>query len=112
VAGDRALATFAHVLSASIRRYDMTCRFGGDEFIVLFPDCDAVDATLRLDQLRIKLASTVSDTPAPTFTAGIATCPEESSSWDELFEVADRHLRDGKKNRARALGRATLSNRG
>jgi two-component system cell cycle response regulator len=112
VAGDRALATFARVLHSSIRRYDTTCRFGGDEFIVLFPDCDAVDATLRLDQLRIELASTVSDTPVPTFTAGIATCPKEGASWDELFEVADRHLRDGKTNRARALGRATLSSRG
>jgi two-component system cell cycle response regulator len=112
VAGDRALATFARALHASIRRYDTTCRFGGDEFIVLFPDCTAVDATLRLDRLRVGLASTVSDTPVPTFTAGIATCPEDGASWDELFEVADRRLRDGKDDRARSLGRPTLSNRG
>jgi two-component system cell cycle response regulator len=111
-AGDRVLASFAHVLSSSFRSYDMTCRFGGDEFIVLFPDCDAGQAALRLDELRRRLTGIVSDPPVPGFTAGIATCPQDGTSWGELFESADSKLRERKDSRARGLGRSMVSPRG
>jgi diguanylate cyclase (GGDEF)-like protein len=104
-AGDRALTTFAGVMSSSFRSYDTICRFGGDEFIVLFPDCDRGQATLRLDELRRRLAVVVSDPPLPGFTVGIATCPGDGTSWDELFETADRRLLEGKQTRFRELGR-------
>jgi two-component system cell cycle response regulator len=111
-AGDRVLARFANVLSSSVRSYDTTCRFGGDEFIVLFPDCDAGQAALRLDELRGKLASIASEPPVPGFTAGIATCPHEGTSWGELFEAADSKLRKRKESRARGRGPTTVSPRG
>src|SRR5439155_24943533 len=37
--GDRVLAAFARALRSDLRAYDLVCRFGGDEFVVLFPDC-------------------------------------------------------------------------
>jgi diguanylate cyclase (GGDEF)-like protein len=102
-AGDRALAAFAHVLRASLREYDMTCRFGGDEFIALFPDCDAIGAEAALSQVRVKVALADSASPRITFCAGIAECPGDGISWTDLFEVADRNVRQAKaggRNRA------------
>lgn len=98
-AGDRVLAAFSRALSGSFRSYDAVCRFGGDEFVISFPDCDAEHATVRLDELRRKLAGIVSDPALPTFTAGVATCPRDGVSWDELFEVADGNLRRAKQLR-------------
>jgi diguanylate cyclase (GGDEF)-like protein len=98
-AGDRVLAAFAGVLRSTFRSYDTICRFGGDEFIVLFPDCDRGQATLRLDELRKRLAVVGSDPPFPGFTAGVATCPGDGTSWEELFETADRKLREGKQRK-------------
>ncbi len=95
-AGDRTLAAFAGSLSASFRSYDTTCRFGGDEFVVLFPSCDAACAAARLNHLRTKLAGTAWNPPCPTFSAGIAVSPADGASWDELFEVADRRLLEAK----------------
>jgi diguanylate cyclase (GGDEF)-like protein len=108
-AGDRALTAFARVLRSGLRSYDTVCRFGGDEFVVLFPDCDRGQATLRLDELRDRLAVVLSDPPFPGFTAGIATCPGDSTSWEELFEMADCRLREGKQRRALELGRTAPS---
>jgi len=38
--GDRALKKIAEVLNACIRPLDLICRYGGDEFALLIPDCD------------------------------------------------------------------------
>src|SRR5438128_10283073 len=51
-AGDRALRAFAHALRTGLRSYDLVCRFGGDEFVVLFPDCSAAGARVALSQFR------------------------------------------------------------
>ncbi len=110
-AGDRALSAFAGTLRSSFRTYDTICRFGGDEFVVLFPDCDRGQAALRFDELRGRLAAVVSDPPLPSFTAGIASCPEDGTTWEDLFETADRKLREGKRRRSRELGRSAFLRR-
>jgi two-component system cell cycle response regulator len=102
--GDRALAAFAGVLRSTFRSYDTICRFGGDEFIVLFPDCDRGQAILRLDELDKRLAVVGSDPLLPRFTAGVASCPGDGTSWKELFETADRKLREGKQLKIRSRG--------
>jgi diguanylate cyclase (GGDEF)-like protein len=96
-AGDRALAAFGRVLRSGLRLYDVACRFGGDEFVVLFPDCNAQGATAALTKLRSERAWVLSDLPAVTFSAGIAQFPDDGRSWAEIFEVADRNLRSAKR---------------
>jgi diguanylate cyclase (GGDEF)-like protein len=95
--GDRALVAFARALRADLRAYDLVCRFGGDEFVVLFPDCGAVGAAAALGKLRARRTWALSDFPVATFSAGIAQFPDDGHSLTELFEVADRNVRRAKQ---------------
>jgi diguanylate cyclase (GGDEF)-like protein len=109
-AGDRALASFAQELRTSLREYDLTCRFGGDEFVLVLPDCGAQRAHARLAQFRSERARNREGTPPVTFSAGIAECPRDGVSWAELFEVADRAIRRAKEGgRNRTIDGSTVA---
>ncbi|NLY74044.1 MAG: sensor domain-containing diguanylate cyclase [Firmicutes bacterium] len=58
-AGDRLLAEFADLIKKSIREYDMACRFGGEEFIILLPQTDLESALSLAERLREKTAATL-----------------------------------------------------
>ncbi len=104
-AGDRALAAFRRSLRRDLRAYDVPCRFGGDEFVVLFPDCDAAGAHAALAKLRRNGGWFVPGLPAVTFSAGIAQFPDDGDSWAALFDVADRNTLFAKKGgRNRTIG--------
>lgn len=90
VAGDRALVAFAAALRRDLRAYDVVCRFGGDEFVVLFPDCDGTRAQTALNQLRGRAGWSVPGLPLVSFSAGIAQFPDDGEVWSRLFDVADR----------------------
>lgn len=51
-AGDHVLSTLATVMGRSIRALDMGFRYGGEEFTVLLPECDAAGAYSIADRLR------------------------------------------------------------
>ena len=89
-AGDRALVAFAAALRRDLRAYDVVCRFGGDEFVVLFPDCDGTRAQTALNQLRARAGWSVPGLPLVSFSAGIAQFPDDGEIWSRLFDVADR----------------------
>jgi diguanylate cyclase (GGDEF)-like protein len=86
--GDRALRLFAETLRRSMRRDDLACRYGGEEFAVVLPQTTPTDTLDVLERVRAGLRSAVSAGAAPTFTAsfGIAL----SSSYADLDEVVAR----------------------
>ncbi len=96
--GDRALRAFGRALSTGLRSYDLVCRFGGDEFVVLFPDCDAGGARTALSKFRSRRSWALADLPVVTFSAGIAEFPRDGSLLEELFEAADKNLRLAKQS--------------
>ena len=51
-AGDEVIRQSANRLRRNLRIYDAVGRYGGDEFLLLLPDCDAVEARIIAERLR------------------------------------------------------------
>ena len=98
-AGDRALRLFSRVLTASVRPEDVVCRYGGEEFVVLLPGCDAQAGVRAMERLRENLALAVSGGSVPAFTCSFGvTDSNVGRSLGELVEVADAALLSAKRD--------------
>jgi diguanylate cyclase (GGDEF)-like protein len=56
--GNRALIHVAHLISLAVRKLDMACRFGGEEFVVILPATDLGQAAVVAERLREMVEST------------------------------------------------------
>jgi diguanylate cyclase (GGDEF)-like protein len=104
--GDAVLIRFATALTQTVRRSDVVCRHGGEEFVVVMPDIghDGARATLqRLLESCQSLAAKGSDLPVCTFSAGLAEFPVHGGTLDQLLTRADHAL-----YAAKASGRARI----
>jgi diguanylate cyclase (GGDEF)-like protein len=70
-AGDRALRHFSTVTGAAVRSGDMVCRFGGEEFLLVYVGCDVTEAAPIVHRLREALADSVASAGVPPFTVSI-----------------------------------------
>lgn len=50
--GDELIRFIGELLSAATRAEDLVCRYGGDEFVMLLPDCSAKDAAAVAERIR------------------------------------------------------------
>lgn len=53
LAGDEVLRLVTKTMSSSVRPYDSVGRFGGEEFIIVLPGCDARNAVSHAERLRL-----------------------------------------------------------
>lgn len=92
-AGDRALRLFARTLRSSVRAEDLVCRFGGEEFVVVFPRRSAAEAAdvLRRAQEELLVAVAKGNVPAFTVSYGV-TDSDQAATLEELLRVADLNL--------------------
>lgn len=103
-AGDRALRTFAKVAQASCRADDLLCRWGGEEFVFVWPDARLDDARACLDRLRGELARVNDLQPEhPSFTGSFGLADQSAGAdWREALAVADAallHAKDAGRDR-------------
>jgi diguanylate cyclase (GGDEF)-like protein len=96
--GDRALRLFGRVLRDSVRPADFPARFGGEEFVVLLPDCTIDDATIVTDRLRERLATAIAGATVPKFTVSIGLAAWEAPElFDDTVARADAALLGAKR---------------
>lgn len=98
--GDNVLRAFAEQAVAAMRGTDTVGRWGGEEFLVIYPRSTAHDAAQGADRLRERVAAAVVTTPGGqplTFTVSIGLTEHvPPESIDELVERADRAMYQAK----------------
>jgi diguanylate cyclase (GGDEF)-like protein len=105
-AGDRALVAFASALKAASREVDTVARFGGDEFVILFPETSEPEAKEIL--ARIQAACRRSFDAAGfdlSTTHGAVSSTAASISIEEILGRVDILMYEAKKLRKRDLAR-------
>ncbi|MBM4403375.1 MAG: diguanylate cyclase [Candidatus Cloacimonetes bacterium] len=99
--GDQVLKTISTILLESLRSTDYVGRWGGEEFILLFPETTCAGAKIVMDRIRrtVEKARIIfKDHTIPlTVTIGFSY-QNENFSRDELLSKADQALYIGKRN--------------
>lgn len=91
--GDRALRVFSETLRDAVRSEDLTCRFGGEEFVVLLPGIETHEAVEIMERVREALAGTTRRGDVPSFTASYGIAESTSATdFDDLLYRADQAL--------------------
>jgi len=112
--GDQVLQAFANRLQGQLRGSDTVARFGGEEFVVLFPATSEQTAVEVIRRVLAIIAQTpmaiVNESPLyVTFSAGVAThgSYERFSDMRDLLKAADDVLyRSKHQGRNRVIARA------
>jgi len=100
-AGDQALAAVGEMLLCMVRAEDIACRYGGEEFTLILPECSLSEATIRAEEMRKRLKEyrLQPDRPATELTCsiGLAAFDETTDRVDLLIKFADDALYQGKR---------------
>lgn len=113
-AGDEFLIVVAQAVTGGLRKDDLACRMGGDEFAAaLFFDSSVSDSAMkeRARQIFDKVAMVLSGQNGSTsLSMGVAISSGSHFSFNRLYEAADRCLYDAKrKGRSRMSVADTLT---
>lgn len=92
--GDEVLKEFVEIIKANLRNYDEVFRYGGDEFLILFPEATGEEAYKIVERIR---KSAKKKKFAISFSAGISMMKDELSMTD-LMKAADASLYIAKEN--------------
>eukprot|EP01037_Dinobryon_pediforme_P015166 gene15166-15308_t len=96
--GDEVLRSFAEVLRRNIRQGDIVSRFGGEEFVIYFPNTDIVAAKVICERILKNTASIRVVQRKVTTSVGLASFAPTSASLDAVLKQADRALYLAKRN--------------
>ena len=92
-AGDEVLRRIAAIVGPLLRPSDSFARIGGEEFALLLPETQQLDALLVADRLRTAIARTrIIDGRRITVSGGVASCPGDARTREELLRRADAAL--------------------
>jgi diguanylate cyclase (GGDEF)-like protein len=97
VRGSALLTEVARLILASIRKTDMACRYGGDEFIVLMPDTPKKSALQVAEKIRGALRDAVLLSGDGlnlrlTGSFGVASFPQDAGDKEGLIHMADNAM--------------------
>ncbi len=96
--GDYTIKSIAKVLLSSVRDVDIVCRYGGDEFFIIFKNCSEEAAEKLITRMYEELKKIDCKNPKPyklSFSYGIASCSnccDSDSKVADLLKLADQRM--------------------
>jgi diguanylate cyclase (GGDEF)-like protein len=97
--GNQVMARVAKMLANHVRQNDTVCRFGGEEFSIVFP----VTTKLQAEPILKRISQTLKEACIPagkgrflTCSAGVASVPDDADSVEGLIRYADDALYQAK----------------
>jgi diguanylate cyclase (GGDEF)-like protein len=96
-AGDSLLRELGRLLRGQLRKSDISCRYGGEEFVLVLPDSSLADAEQRVEQIRaqikdLQIPHGEQRLSALTVSAGVAQAEDHNGDPRELLRAADTAL--------------------
>ncbi len=119
LAGDQVLSTIAKAIRSPLRPNDLVARFGGEEFAVLLPETNVINAKFIAERLRENVSHTdlgmIDDKQLPnvTISLGIST-RSPNDTLDMMIAAADvamYHAKQKGKNRVEVSTNASIVNK-
>jgi diguanylate cyclase (GGDEF)-like protein len=98
--GDDVLRQISTIFTQNLRKVDVACRYGGEEFAIIVPETTGEDAYYVAEKLRKAIQTAVfPGVPRPvTISAGVASYPVNGEARDELIKAADEALYQAKQS--------------
>jgi|GEM_PF-6447212 len=96
--GDQFLKAFVGHVRKYIRGEDFLARYGGDEFIILFPRCSAIEAREVISRIYNEskdLLKNYSDYNV-SFSTGVADYSEATNENQSIVDLADKRMYENK----------------
>ena len=90
--GDKVLKEMAEVMTSHCRKIDLIFRWGGDEFLIIFPETNEREARVLMERITEKLSSRNIQ-----ISYGVVLLDENLNSPEELIAEVDKQLYHHKK---------------
>lgn len=91
--GDEALRLLSNFLLSNVRKMDLVCRYGGEEFVVVMPEASINDAKSRAEALRKGISDMImrveNEEISITCSFGYCEYPTLAANVDQLLSRAD-----------------------
>lgn len=97
--GDEVLRSVSSILKQQLRKMDMVCRYGGEEFAIVVPETAGENAMRVAEKLRRQVEMhDFPGVPRPvTISCGVADYPEHGATRDDVVAAADAALYQAKQ---------------
>lgn len=97
--GDAVLRETAAVILGALRESDVACRYGGEELLVIMPDCSIDDAAIKAESIRDRIhALSANHGTSISASFGVSSMPVVATQMADLIGSADAALYAAKKN--------------
>lgn len=91
-AGDSLLKETTKLIDEMCDEKDLFMRIGGDEFVILMPNTDEIEAQERLDGIKKRIEQNEGDRIIRSISSGVATRRLLMEPMDEVFKIAEEHM--------------------
>lgn len=96
-AGDAVLTEVAYHLRKALRSYEMLCRLGGEEFVILLPGGTSADAAEIAETMRLLVENIVVNGISITISCGVSSADGHDVAIRTVLAEADHALYEAKE---------------